>query len=72
MTFELNASSDFDHLHLHLIDWITPDTIADIQKQNPKLIKALENPKFVQALTDIQTNPQGAFEVCQKRCVIYF
>jgi len=45
-------------------DWITEDLLSKIEK-NPKLMKQLEDPRFSQALTAFQANPQKALLAVQ-------
>ena len=46
------------------LDWITEDLLSKIEK-NPKLMKQLEDPRFSQALTTFQANPQKALLAVQ-------
>ena len=46
------------------LDWITEDLLSKIEK-NPQLMKQLEDPRFSQALSAFQANPQKALLAVQ-------
>lgn len=41
------------------IEWMTPDFMETISK-NPRLLLALQNPRFTQAIEEMKTNPTAA------------
>lgn len=45
-------------------DWITSDLLTKIMK-NPKLAHQFNDPKFNEAITLFQTNPQKVLEMCK-------
>ena len=55
-------SAMLSHLQTNSEQWATPDLLDSITQKHPKLAQGMQNPKYMSALNQMQTNPKETLE----------
>jgi len=59
-------SAMLSHLQSNSSQWATPDLLDSLPKNHPKLAQGMNNPRYMKALQDMQTNPKETLERLKK------
>lgn len=54
------------HLQSNSAQWATPDLLDTITKSHPKLARGMQDPRYMEALQNIQTRPKETMELLKK------